>query len=319
MINKILSYLSTVPIMKFVISLVVILIAATRVWKPDLAIDQVTVALIIVALLPWAGSVFKAIELPGGLKVEYPEVKKIEKKAEHSGFIQTEGAHDSLPQKQYSFEKIADEDANLALAGLRIEIESKLQKIASSYSIQQNRSIRKLINDLQEHEALNSSEVSVLMDLLPLLNRAVHGAKVDQEACYLAINMGKDILSALDKREGAPDIGQLIEQWKKRDGAAFTEVGTELSKSFVKSPAAFLSVMKSNPDVLASWLDNIDTNTFTMFEARDSLDDDLYTSYYEKLKELMEQTASNYLKGKFRKESKMILERVKKIKIRKIL
>jgi hypothetical protein len=191
---------------KILITLLALGLGAIRVWIPELTIDHVTVALIIVALLPWGGSVFKAIELPWLGRVEYPEIQKIKQRAEEAGLVQphTYTNDDSVPT--YSFENIASEDNNLALAGLRIEIESKLQKLASLHDIshipRHKSSVRRLAESLRRAEVLTSSEVNVLMDLLPLLNKAVHGAKVDPDACQVALEMGKDILSALDKRGG---------------------------------------------------------------------------------------------------------------------
>jgi hypothetical protein len=190
--------------------------------------------------------------------------------------------------------------------------------MAFYYAIPQRHSIRKLVEELQKHEALKPAEVSVLMDLLPLLNRAVHGAKVDKEACNLALDMGKDILATLEKREGSPTILQLIERWKNRDGAEFIEVGVDLSKSFVKTPVAFLDAMRENPTVLKEWLENIGTNTFTLFESQDSLDDQLYTSYFETLKSLMENTAQDYIDSDYKKEAKLILDALHIVKIRHI-
>lgn len=190
--------------LKILITLLTIGLGILRLWKPDLAIDSITVALIVIAILPWAGSIFKTIELPGGLKVGYHEIKEIQQKAEDIGLIQPRNRNDeSTPT--YTFEKISHEDNNLVLAGLRIEIEYKLQELASLYDIpQQKFSARGLAEKLGECEILNNSEASVLMDLLPLLNKAVHGAKVDREAYQVALNMGKDILNTLDKRTQTP-------------------------------------------------------------------------------------------------------------------
>lgn len=44
------------------------------------------------------------------------------------------------PTSLYSFQLVADEDPNLALAGLRIEIEKRLTQIAESYQIDPGRS-----------------------------------------------------------------------------------------------------------------------------------------------------------------------------------
>lgn len=48
-------------------------IALLHVLLPTVEIDAITIALLILALLPWIGPIFKSIELPGGIKLELRE------------------------------------------------------------------------------------------------------------------------------------------------------------------------------------------------------------------------------------------------------
>jgi hypothetical protein len=43
---------------------------------PELAIDYITLTLIIVAIIPWLAPIFKSLEFPGGWKIEFQEMKK---------------------------------------------------------------------------------------------------------------------------------------------------------------------------------------------------------------------------------------------------
>ncbi len=43
---------------------------ARMVW-PALTIDSITVALIVIAVVPWLAPIFKSLEMPGGFKVEW--------------------------------------------------------------------------------------------------------------------------------------------------------------------------------------------------------------------------------------------------------
>ena len=54
---------------KYTISLLALVIALAHLIWPDIRIDAITVTLLVVAVLPWLSSVFKSIELPGGLKI----------------------------------------------------------------------------------------------------------------------------------------------------------------------------------------------------------------------------------------------------------
>lgn len=53
-----------------------LLVAIAHVVWPDLTIDTVKLTLIALAILPWLGELIKTIELPGGLKVEYQELRR---------------------------------------------------------------------------------------------------------------------------------------------------------------------------------------------------------------------------------------------------
>jgi hypothetical protein len=44
---------------------------AARLLWPTLTIDSVTVALIVIAVVPWLAPIFKSLEIPGGFKVEW--------------------------------------------------------------------------------------------------------------------------------------------------------------------------------------------------------------------------------------------------------
>jgi hypothetical protein len=101
---------------------------------------------------------------------------------------------------------IAEQDPNLALAGLRIEIERRLREIARKKGLQAERlGIGQLLQLLRRSNAISGQEDSVLSDLIGLLNKAVHGAEVDYRAAQWAIDIGPRLLSALDERIAGGD------------------------------------------------------------------------------------------------------------------
>lgn len=110
------------------ITLVALLMAIIHVVFPNLTIDAITVFLLVVALLPWLIPLVRSLELPGGWKVEFQELEKARNKAEKAGLLSSKGRKTKTPS--YSFESILDKDPNLALAGLRIELEKRLVQIA---------------------------------------------------------------------------------------------------------------------------------------------------------------------------------------------
>ncbi|BCJ47375.1 hypothetical protein GCM10010168_17330 [Actinoplanes ianthinogenes] len=59
-----------------IISVLSVSLAIVHLIWPDLRIDAVTLALLVVAVVPWLGRIFARVELPGGWKLEYREFKR---------------------------------------------------------------------------------------------------------------------------------------------------------------------------------------------------------------------------------------------------
>ncbi|MFF7648948.1 hypothetical protein ACFZCY_03625 [Streptomyces sp. NPDC007983] len=58
------------------VSLLALGVAVAHLVAPDLTIDNVTVALLVIAIVPWLRDLFTSIELPGGLRVEFRDVEQ---------------------------------------------------------------------------------------------------------------------------------------------------------------------------------------------------------------------------------------------------
>ncbi len=304
---------------QIIITAIAVIVAIGHTWFPDIKIDAITVTLIGIAILPWLGPLFKSVELPGGVKVEYQDLEKAGKKVEQSGLIPPEQDLKPMQKHEYSFQAVSGNDTNLALSGLRIEIESRLKDLAEKREVKvYGYGANNLTRSLEKEKILNHEEASAIRDLLPLLNQAAHGAEIEDSAFGWAMDFGPRVLGALEDRLGETSTPKLIQAWKQRDGAAFQEVGTELSKTFVKSPEAFLSSMSENPKELQDWIDDLETHTFTIFESRSELEDELYVAYYEKLKSLMIDAARSCRHTKFGEIASKIEEALNKVEIKRI-
>jgi hypothetical protein len=66
-----------------IVSAAALFLAVVHLLRPKLNIDAITIVLIVVAALPWLGSVFKAIDLPGGWRVEYRELRRQQQQVRH--------------------------------------------------------------------------------------------------------------------------------------------------------------------------------------------------------------------------------------------
>ena len=117
--------------MKFKITASIIFMAifSLRLWKPEIKIDSLSVILLVLAMIPWFIQYIKSLEINGIGKVELitkDQKDIIEKNVEEIGIINN--SNEEI-RKNYSFYKLRYEDPKLALAGLRIELESTLEKI----------------------------------------------------------------------------------------------------------------------------------------------------------------------------------------------
>jgi len=179
-------------------ALAVVVIIVHLIW-PSLSIDWITLALLVVAILPWLAPLFKSVEFPGGWKIEFQELQKAKENADKAGLLAPLSTVAVAPE--YSFQVIADDDPNLALAGLRIEIEKRLLQLAESKGIQvQRASVGRLMKLLAEQGVLVQEEYVVLADMIGLLNSAVHGASVDRRAVDWAMEVGPRLLKSLDNK-----------------------------------------------------------------------------------------------------------------------
>lgn len=186
--------------LRWAVSILAVLAACVHVTLPAVKIDAATVALLIIAVLPWLAPLVKAVELPGGVRIELQELQDAASRADSAGLL-VEPARVEDPQ-QFSFEAIASRDPNLALAGLRIEIERRLDALAQANHLASDRplGVGQLLRELANAEVLSQDERSVLSDMVSLLNEAVHGADVDSRGAEWALDVGPRLLASLDER-----------------------------------------------------------------------------------------------------------------------
>jgi len=182
--------------LKVIISAVAAMGLVLHVVYPHLAIDAISLGLLVITVLPWLAPLVKAAELPGGFKIEFHDVKAAADQV-------TAGAPEaaSLPAPVApSYLAIAEQDPNLALVGLRIEIEKRIRALAEQTGIPKSRPLTQLTNELQERQILSSESLSGLRDLIGLGNRAAHGVEVSRDVAYFAADLGPKVLQILDAK-----------------------------------------------------------------------------------------------------------------------
>ena len=215
------------------ITVAALLIAVAHLLWPNLTIDEITLILFVIAIVPWLAPLFKSLEFPGGMKIEFQDLQRARIRADDAGLLAARVEMEETPQ--YSFQMVADEDPNLALAGLRIEIERRLVQLAESRGLEVRRAgVGGLLKILSEKDVLTSNERGVLADMVSLLNSAVHGAEVDDRGAEWAMEIGPRLLKALDERIAEMALIKLnIDmEYGRREPVEF--VGKEVATPVVK-------------------------------------------------------------------------------------
>lgn len=186
--------------LQIVVSVVCVGLILIHMFLPHYKVDSITISLIIIALLSWLAPSIESFKAPGGWEIKLRELQILTEKAKEVGLIEEQQIQ-STDTASYTFQSVAVEDPNLALVGLRIEIEKRLRNMAEALQIQDATiSVGRLLRELTARHALSQSERAILSDLVILLNRAAHGAEVDNNTAQWAISVGPSLLSSLDSR-----------------------------------------------------------------------------------------------------------------------
>lgn len=176
-------------------------LAATLVhmiW-PDLAIDSVTIALLVLAAIPWLVPLFKTLEFPGGWKLEFQDLEKTTEKAEIAGLLDSRAK--PIPSAGSPLQIEASEDPRLALAELRIEIQRRLNRLATAGGLDLKAPrIGFLLHCLVAHDLLTPEQRGVLEDIIGMLNTNVNAPVTDYWAAKWAVDIGPKLLKGMDKQ-----------------------------------------------------------------------------------------------------------------------
>lgn len=194
---------STIPYpstsLNIAISILCISLLVIHALFPNIVIDNVTLGLIIIIIFIWMAPLISSIKLPGGTELAFKEkVKKLEKISEGSEDLK---AVFTVKQPPYVWITDPKSDPNLALAGLRIEIEKKVREIIKKNGIaSEKQSLRGMVRLLYENQIVPHNEYEILYSIIDIGNKAVHGEKVDLETAYRILNIGEKVLFYLDKK-----------------------------------------------------------------------------------------------------------------------
>lgn len=194
------SRVSALTWLKVTISGIACFLLPVRIFWPELKVDSVTLGLLVVGVLPWLSNLIESAKFPGGWEVKFRDLevagREITKTVSTATLAPTTAPPD---EPSPSYLKIASDDPNLALVGLRIEIETRLRELAEINGISGNLPLSRMLRELRPHNVIIQEIEKALYQLIQAGNRAAHGARVDRDASSWAIDSGPEILAVLDR------------------------------------------------------------------------------------------------------------------------
>lgn len=113
------------------------------------------------AVLPWLGPIFESLEFPGGWKAKFRDLEKA------ADAIPPPARNRLIGPEEPSYLALRGLDPALALVGLRIEIEKRLQRLAADRDLESEHPSARAI-------ARNLSQAGVLLpDIAAALNEII--------------------------------------------------------------------------------------------------------------------------------------------------
>jgi len=154
--------------------------------------------LLILILLPYLKYV-KRIKY-GNFEAEITpeEVRKIEKQVEK---IPEKKQKKVTTEKPNILKDLVESDPPLALAKARIEIEKRIRSLEQVYVKEKKKgkfSLTGLVENLSEKEVIDEPLETLLIDVITVANRAVHGEYVSQEDAIRLVDIANRVLKELD-------------------------------------------------------------------------------------------------------------------------
>jgi hypothetical protein len=165
-------------------------LVSRMIW-PWLKLDAISLGLLILTAVPWVSGLFESLEFPGGYRITF---RKLQQAAEAIPDAPSTSASSEEP----SYLEVRDLDPQLALVGLRIEIEKRLQRLAELHNIPPGRPAGVLVRELARRDELSPDVQGGLQEVLMAGNAAAHGADLPPGAEDFAFTEGPRILDWLD-------------------------------------------------------------------------------------------------------------------------
>ena len=137
-----------------------------------------------------------------GTRTSRESLKESKEVAEKVGLLAPES--EAQKDSPYFFQTISDKDPQLALLGLRSEIEQRLIQLAEKHGIDTDgKGLGQMLRDLQEARVFTGIEWSVITDMVGSLNHAAHNKGIRVNVVEWALDVGPRLLKTLDAKIGS--------------------------------------------------------------------------------------------------------------------
>lgn len=166
-----------------------VLILVHHVW-PAIEIDAITLGLVAVGLLPWLTSILESAKFPGGWEVKFREIEEA-----GSEIVRSHSDSETKQDGQRLHEP--ELDSNLALVGLRIDLERVLRALSQDDPPAKKLPLQRLVSNLRSAGKIDASTEQGLLRIVDAGNRAAHGAAVEPGVGQWVRESGPRIISAL--------------------------------------------------------------------------------------------------------------------------
>lgn len=159
-------------------------------------LSPISAGALALAFLPWIVDRLESFKAPGGLEMKFRDAKQT---------VETSSIQPQ-PEDKKPFEDFSSDDPSMYSALLRVEIERRIRRLAeengvatglSSAAFKRPTTLRNLCDKLAEEQIISKEARSLIYDLLPALNRAVHGEELGSEAKDFVVDYGPKVLAIL--------------------------------------------------------------------------------------------------------------------------
>lgn len=158
----------------------------------------------------------KGASLPGGVSLDFgqeiKDAKKLSREVKSDRKTERKEAKPSIPLTEANarmlnlglqpspsgmnlryYRNLAEEDPNIALAGLRMEVEVLARNLAKGFKVKvgERDSARTLLRKLYEAGAIEVQQFQLAQKIVGLCNAAVHGKTVSREEADSVIDVAK--------------------------------------------------------------------------------------------------------------------------------